>query len=111
MADLEALTEDGRTPLLCCVNGDGSFAVAKLLLEAGCNKDALNKNNLSALSVRASGQDELEDLLRSYEVVAESKLTNWREAKKAVKKIAAVSAFTSLTSGSEGAAEEPLSPS
>jgi len=96
-ADLDALTEDGRTALICCCNGDGALDVAKLLLEAGCNKNAVNRNKLTALdlAVRASGQDELETLLREHDVEARSHLTNWRQAKeKVAAKLKAVNAFT-----------------
>jgi len=120
-ADLDAKMDDGRTPLLCCCNGDGSIAVSKLLLEAGCDKSAATKNNLTALdlAVRASGQDELETLLREWDVPANSKLTNWRQAKKAVKKIAIVQAMGGLKVGTNkevvsavsDAPKSPLSPS
>jgi len=114
-ADLNALTQDGRTPLLCCVNGEGSFDVAKILLEAGCDKNSVNKNSLTALDccVRAHGQDELETMLREHDVEARSHLTNWRQAKKAVKKIQAVTAFVgSAAIAAKADAEDcPLSPS
>lgn len=78
--------QDGRTPLLCCTNGDGAIDVARLLLAAKANTAAtwakkvfsplfwcrptsefrISQNNLTALdlAVRANGQDELETLLR-----------------------------------------------
>merc|ERR1711959_785078 len=56
------ITDDGRTPLICCTNGDGAVGVAKLLLGAGCNVAAENKLGITALDlcVRAHGQDEPE---------------------------------------------------
>jgi len=94
-ADVDAKTDDGRTPLLCCCTGDGSLQIAKMLLEAGCDKTATSRHNLTALDlcVRADGQDELETLLREYGVVGNSHLTNWREVKKAVKMVAVTNAF------------------
>merc|ERR1711924_120705 len=80
-ADVDAKTDDGLTPLICCTNGDGSLIVAKLLLQAGCDKTATNKIGITALDlcVRADGQDELETLFRQWDVPANSKMTNWRE--------------------------------
>jgi len=114
-ADLEATTDDGRTPILCCVQGDGALEVARLLLKAGCNKNAVNKIGITALdlSVRASGQDELETLLREYEVEAKSHMTNWREkGQKAIKKIAVVTAFSKAAGGEkpDATSDSPKSP-
>merc|ERR1711924_428170 len=89
--------------------------MGKLLLEAGCDKTAVNKNNLTALdlAVRASGQDELETLLREHNVHGNSHLTNWREAKKAVKKIAAINTIAALAKPpmrETAVSDEPKSP-
>merc|ERR1711907_795481 len=112
-ADVDATTDDGRTPLVCCCNGEGSLEVARLLLASGCKKDATNKNNLTALdlAVRASGQDELETLLRNNEVPGNSHLTNWREsAKKVIKINAVVNAFKPAGGAAEAEPKSPLSP-
>lgn len=89
--------------------------VARVLLEAGCNKGAVwaSKNNLTALdlAVRANGQDELETLLREHDVPANSHLTNWRDVKKKVlPKLSVVNAFKNSGKPSAVEGEEPKSP-
>merc|ERR1711959_299104 len=118
-ADIDSKMDDGRTPLLCCTNGDGARGVAKLLLEAKCDVTAVNKIGITALDlcVRADGQDELETLLREYNVPAKSKMTNWREkSQRAVSKVAVVTALSSMAGPGKPEAtsdspKSPLSPS
>lgn len=111
-ADIDSKMDDGRTPLLCCTNGDGARGVAKLLLEAKCDVTAVNKIGITALDlcVRADGQDELETLLREYNVPAKSKMTNWREkSQRAVSKVAVVTAFAGKGKP-EATSDSPTSP-
>lgn len=56
-ADVNARSNIGRTPLLIAVLRDGSFGIAKLLLEKGADATACDKRGFTVLEAAAQGND------------------------------------------------------